>query len=392
MSANINYDKSIEACAQHYGEDADQVRRYMKEGLETALNMGNRGPIRFEEDGSLHPDIREAYAKTGFYVFTGVISDEEMAHINADMNEVRARLPISPESQLDSRGDAALGVGSKAPALIWSKPLSDPLGGTELANGRHQVKLKELKTDDDAPEHVPFVLFGSLQYSDSALRMYAHPELLKVASAINGEDFTPFNEVLFIKDPGRGAAVSWHQDGDTHWDNPDFDPEIHGFNFMAQVYASTPVNGVWVLPGTHKQGKIDITQLVEASGGERLKGAVPLICDAGDVVICNRQLVHGSFANAGYEPRITINFGFHRRDAVLDVKGAGIHSESVIYDDKHIKKRTEVLGYAMAARRAQYPDESPFDYKPFGGSSSRFTWDEQAREAIKDYNLLDLSI
>ena len=34
------------------------------------------------------------------------------------------------------------------------------------------------------------------------------PQLLKIAEAINGEDFTPFNEALFIKEPGVGAAVS----------------------------------------------------------------------------------------------------------------------------------------------------------------------------------------
>jgi hypothetical protein len=49
-------------------------------------------------------------------------------------------------------------------------------------------------------------------------------------------------------------AVSWHQDGTTHWESDDFDQDIHGFNFMAQVYGSTAVNGVWVLPGSHKLG------------------------------------------------------------------------------------------------------------------------------------------
>jgi hypothetical protein len=41
-----------------------------------------------------------------------------------------------------------------------------------------------------------------------------------MAEAVNGIDFAPFHEGLFIKDAGLGAAVSWHQDGDTHWDNP----------------------------------------------------------------------------------------------------------------------------------------------------------------------------
>jgi hypothetical protein len=123
------------------------------------------------------------------------------------------------------------------------------MGGTQIARGRHQIKLKDLDAGENAPKDAPFILSGSLQFSDAALRLYAHPQLLAVAASINGRDFVPFNEVLFIKDPGLGAAVSWHQDGDTHWTNPDFDEDIHGFNFMAQVYGSSPVNGVWVVPG-----------------------------------------------------------------------------------------------------------------------------------------------
>jgi hypothetical protein len=124
----------------------------------------------------------------------------------------------------------------------------------------------EPKAPEDSPVASPFILLGSLQFSEACLRTYAHPELLKVAEAINGKDFAPFNEALFIKEPGIGAAVSWHQDGVTHWDSENFDEDIHGFNFMAQVFGSTAVNGVWVVPGTHKIGKIDIQELVNISG------------------------------------------------------------------------------------------------------------------------------
>ncbi len=275
---------------------------------------------------------------------------------------------------------------------MWSKPLSDPLGGTDLGRGRHQIKLKELKAADEAPEDAPFILMGSLQFSEAALRTYAQPDLLRVAAAIKGADFVPFNEVLFIKDAGLGAAVSWHQDGDTHWDNPDFDENIHGFNFMAQAYGSTPVNGVWVVPGTHKLGKLDIKEMVRESGSERLKDAVPLVCAPGDVVICNRQLVHGSFPNSGFEPRLTINFGFHRRSSVLNVEGAGIHSPVAVYDDDLIKTRSRVIGYAIDARSKKYPDERPFEYQPFAASGETYVWNAEAKAGLKDYNLLDLSI
>ena len=389
---HLEYEKSINACAAHYGDEAEAVKNYMREGQARAFALNNRGPIRFNRDGALDEAIVRAYSKYGFYVFQNVIGKTEMADIHEDIEELRSRFPSHPGSEVDLQGRRAIDADCKAPGLTWCKPLSDPLGGTAIANGRHQVKLKELQTTENAPEAVPFILLGSLQFSEAALRIYGHPELLKVAAAINGEDFAPFNEVLFIKDAGLGSAVSWHQDGDTHWDHPDFDEGIHGFNFMAQVYESTPVNGVWVVPGTHKLGKLDIKAMVAQSGSERLKDAVPMICDPGDVVICNRQLVHGSFANAGFEPRLTINFGFHRRSSVLNVKGAGIHSPVAMYTDDVIKERSKVIGYAIDARRRKYPDESPYTYKPFAERGDTFVWDNAAREHLKDYNLLDLSI
>ena len=387
-----NNSKSIEACAAHYGEDSKAMREYLLNGERSALELDNRGPIIFEQDGSLSKDILEAYNKYGFYIFTGVIEDKELEEIKQDLEQMKKRFPVSPGAQNTIDGSPALGADCSALTLVWSKPLGDPLGGTELANGRHQVKLFEPQAADGAPEFIPFILLGSLQFSETCLRMYGHPKLLKIAEEINGEDFAPFNETLFIKEPGVGAAVSWHQDGATHWDSPDFDSGIHGFNFMAQVYGSTAVNGVWVLPGSHIHGKIDIAKLVEESGSERLIGTVPIICDPGDVVICNRQILHGSFANTGFEPRITINMGFHRRSSVLNVKGAGTHSEVQIFNEEIIDKRSEVIGYGIDARRQHFPSEIPYEYKPFVKKGLTFKWDEDAREAIHDYNKLDLSI
>ena len=384
--------RSIEACANHYGEQADAMRTYLLEGQAAALALPNRGPVKFTESGALAEEIRAAYSEYGFYVFENVLSAEELDDIKADLDTMRAQFPTGPESQVNAAGEPALGADAKALTLVWSKPLGDPLGGTELANGRHQVKMFEPEADAEAPPAAPFILLGSLQFSDACLRTYAHPELLKVTESINGPDFAPFNEALFIKEPGIGAAVSWHQDGVTHWDSPDFDEDIHGFNFMAQVYGSTAVNGVWVLPGTHKQGKLDIKALVAESGSERLEGAVPIVCNPGDVVICNRQLLHGSFPNCGFEPRITVNFGFHKRSSVLGVMGGGIHSDAQVFDEEIVARRSRAIGYAIDARKQRFPNETPYDYQPLAAAANDYRWDESARADLKDYNLDDLSI
>lgn len=383
---------SIDACAAHYGEDADVVRRYMIEGQKRALALPNRGPLKFDADGNIHPDILSAYSKFGFYIFENAISAEELADITSDLAEIRSNFPKHMGAETDAQGRPALGTNNKAPTLQWARPLSDPLGGTEMANGRHQVKLFEPKAKADAPVAAPMYLAGSLQFSPACLRLYAHPGLLKMAESVHGEDFVPFHEGLFIKDAGLGAAVSWHQDGDTHWDNPNFNEDIHGFNFMGQVFGSTAVNGVWVIPGTHKEARADIVKLVTDAGTERLPQAVPIICNPGDVVINNRQIVHGSFANTGFETRVTVNFGFHRRSSILNVHGAGIHAEAATFDDAFIKERSRVIGLAIEARKQRFPNEVSYNYAPQAAEQDSIVYDAAAQAALLDYNLMDLSI
>ena len=116
---------------------------------------------------------------------------------------------------------------------------------------------------------------------------------------------------LLFKQPGLGGPVAWHQDGVTHWDSPDWDEGIHGFNFQVQLYSTTPANSLWVMPGTHKLGRIDIkARIAENDGSETLPGAVPLLCQPGDVTIVNRQMLHASFANTSPDLRVSMTFRF----------------------------------------------------------------------------------
>jgi ectoine hydroxylase-related dioxygenase (phytanoyl-CoA dioxygenase family) len=372
-----------------YGPEEAAMQTYLQEGERRAFDLGNRGPIRFTADGKVHPDILDAYWRCGFYVFENVLDRNELADIETDFQDILTRLPSEKGSPVDATGRPALGADMKAPSLFWSKPLGDPFGGTKLAGGRHPVKMFEPKVASDAPKDVVYLILGSLQFSEAALRVYGHPGLLAVAAAVNGDDFVPFNEALFIKEPGRGASVAWHQDGLTHWSSPDWDQGSHGFNFMAQLYGCTPANGVWVVPGSHKRGKADIRAMAAAAGTDRLPGAVPIVCKPGDVAITNRQAVHGSFANTSPDWRVTLNFGFHRRKSVLGVMGSGLHNAPSVYDAERIAQRARVIGYAIDARARRFPDETPYVYTPH---AETYRWDAEAKAGLKDYNLLDLSI
>jgi hypothetical protein len=383
---------SVPALAVDYGPEEEAMQAYLRCGEERAAELGNRGPIRFTAHGKAHPDILDAYWRCGFYVFEGVLRPEELADIEADLHDILDRLPVERSASVDAKGRPALGLGHAAPTLFWSKPLGDPFGGTGLARGRHPVKMFEPKPAAGAPEEVVYLILGSLQFSEAALRVYGHPHLLAIAAAVNGDDFVPFNEAMFIKEPGLGASVAWHRDGVTHWESPDWDEGSHGFNFMAQLYGCTPANGVWVVPGSHKLRQVDIKAMVAEAGGERLPDAVPIVCRPGDVAITNRQAVHGSFANTSRDWRVTLNFGFHRRRSVLGVEGGGVHNARAVYDAERIRQRARVIGYAIDARRRRFPDEPAFSYLPHVAAGETWRWDDDARAGMKDYNLLDLSI
>jgi len=369
--------------ADHLAAMAD----YCREGEARAMQLGNRGPIRFGADGRLDPAIVEAYWTHGFYVLEGVVGPEELGQLRADVDAVLARAPASPDADKE-RNDGIL-----KPPYRWARPLSDPLGGTTKNNGRHPIAMSQPTVGADGPQWTVELLDGNLHLMDAALRLYGHPGLLSVAAAILGEDFVPYNEVTFVKEAGLGPSVAWHQDGTTHWDAPDWDQGAHGFNFMTQLYPSTAGNSVWVLPGSHKRGKADIRRLAAESGSDRLAGAVPLLCAPGDTIVTNRQIVHGSFANSSPDRRVTLNEGFFPRKRVLGVTTRKLTGEIQTYDRDRIDARSRILQLAIDARRQRFPQETPFVYKPLAGREDENRWNETTRRTLlRNYNQRDMFI
>ena len=62
------------------------------------------------------------------------------------------------------------------------------------------------------------------------------------------------------------------------------------------------------------------------------------------------------------------------------------------YDAERIRKRSEMIGYAIAARHQRFPEETPYNYRPHLQSGERYRWDEAARAAVQGYNRNDLVI
>ena len=361
---------------------------YLDAGERRAHELGNRGPMRFDDSGCVHQDILDAYGRTGFYVFENILQASEVAQLTAEFEEILERAPTGSEATTDAHGRLAIGGDLARPSFRFAKPLSDPNGGTASTHGRYPAKMSEPAVPQHAPEEVLYNIGGVLNLMDSALYLYGHPSLLKVAAAINGDDFVPFTDTIWVKPAGLGASVAWHQDGTTHWDNPELAAGTHGFNFMTQLYDTNPQSALWVVPGTHDEGKIDISaRMRDNDGSDQLPDAVPMLAKSGDIAICNRQALHGSFANTSDAPRATLVFGFHPRASVENVKGWADRP----YDEAQIAARARIISLAVDARAQQYPDEARFVYSPLAHETT--LW--QGREddtTLRNYNLNDLRI
>ena len=248
-----------------YGEDEADMVRYRAGGR--APGAGARqprpDPLRRATAGSTRRSSTPTSAH-GFYIFEGVLGQEELDDIERDVADMLERAPVTKGAPLDRHGPPGARRRRPGRNLSWTRPLADPIGGTEAAHGRHPVKMNEpVAAGGRARVRACSSSSGSLQFSPACLRVYGHPQLLAVAAAVNGDDFVPFNEAVWIKHPGLGGSVAWHQDGWTHWDSPDLDSGSHGFNFMGQLYGCTAANGLWVVPGSHRGGKADIKAMVE---------------------------------------------------------------------------------------------------------------------------------
>merc|ERR1712096_471616 len=111
-----------------------------------------------------------------------------------------------------------------------------------------------------APALVPVNVTHPMGLLDSALRVYGHPLLLRVAETLSGPDFIPFTDNFFCKLPFLGTSTAWHQDPSSGWDEtwsePGFDLATCGHNFHLSVFRSTPETALWMLPGSPKMGRV----------------------------------------------------------------------------------------------------------------------------------------
>jgi hypothetical protein len=348
---------------------------YCRDGRARALELGNRGPVRLDANGNLAPDIVDAYHRCGFYVFTGVLSSNEVAELETEFDELLGNAPIAKDEQVDRHGRPVRFPG-------YYSMSSDDLFGQK-------------GVDEVLARPVIGLVSHPLMMMDSALRVYGHPLIMKMAEAVNGPDFVPFHESIFHKGAGEGPPTPWHQDGRTHWDeggeallNPDGSGHSHGFNLNVSWSTCTPQNCLWVVPGSHRRWRL-------ADGGsfpkptEVLPDAVPMMMEPGDCGMVNRSSLHGSYRNHSDQRRVTMVLGFHKRSSAVGTETTNVHafrlpggsnSRRIIYSEDYVCRRSRMIPLAIDARRQHFVDEEPYEYQ--GSFVGDAAWSETTRAEI----------
>ena len=340
---------------------------YEKEGCARAHALGNRSAMRFDANGRLAQDILDAYRRTGFFVFTGVLSAEEVAELRTEFDELLDNAPATLEGDTDQRGRPVKYAG--------------------------YYTLSAREGEGESASAVVGLFSHPLMMMDSALRAYAHPDILRMVASVNGDDFVPFHESIFHKGAGEGPPTRWHQDGRTHWtpdgaalEQADGSGKTHGFNLSVSWSNCTPENCLWVVPGSHKRWRL-------TNGGafppitERLADAVPVLLSPGDCAMVNRSSLHGAYPNRSAERRITMVLGYHKRDSAIGTETTNVHAfkrpgttKHIKYSEDYVLRRTRMIPLAIDARRQRFPNEEPYEYT--GSYIGDARWNESTRAEI----------
>jgi hypothetical protein len=207
----------------------------------------------------------------------------------------------------------------------------------------------------DHPDDPDFVYAGETMWrvdylhgkgSPASLELLGSPAVLGVAESMCGPDFVPTYESLVFKHEGNGAPVQWHQDA------------VHPrrwriFNFDLYLDDSRSGAGaLWVIPGS-QLGRRDACAIAEDHGWMP-PGAVEVEMAAGDVLLHDVMVVHGSPGCEGNALRRTIYYEFR---AAAEILADGP------WDRTWIDRRMRLVPLGIEAHRARYPDTPGYEWR-----------------------------
>ncbi|MGI8926475.1 MAG: phytanoyl-CoA dioxygenase family protein [Tepidiformaceae bacterium] len=198
-----------------------------------------------------------------------------------------------------------------------------------------------------------------------SLELLGCPEVLAIAESLCGSNFVPTYESMVFKQEGNGAPIQWHQDACY--------PVKHRI-FNLDVYLDESKIGAGalkVIPGSNWRRQ-DICAIADDHGWSP-PGAIDVEMQAGDVLLHDVMVVHGSEQTAGNALRRTIYYEFRAAEEIID---------DGPWDRQWIDRRLRLIPLGLRRHRDAYPNARQFawnvaaEFRPAAGG------DEQAELRI----------
>lgn len=180
----------------------------------------------------------------------------------------------------------------------------------------------------------------------ASLELLGSRAVLGIAESLAGPDFVPTYESMVMKSAGDGAPVPWHQDA------------VHARRhrlFNVDVYLDDSRSGagaLHVIPGS-QTARTDACALAETYGWA-LPGAIEVELEAGDVLIHDDMVVHGSPPASGNALRRTIYFEFRPARSIL---------EDGPWTPEWMDARLRLIPLALAERAQWVGPEDQFEWR-----------------------------
>lgn len=255
------------------------------------------------------------FRENGFLVIRGVLQNEELKAVQDDMQ------------------------------VLLEKGIQGVEGDNDYQYG------KGAKTGGNVLKRIEYVV----DKSDAAKALLAHPFILNSVEKLQGNSFIPTWDSMVIKMPNEGIIVPWHRDAERPTGCKDDRPI---FNMDFYLDSADLKSCLWVIPGSN-------TWTVEASKercsreGFSTEDAIPVPLEAGDAIIHDITVVHGSPSGDGNALRRTVYFEFRPGEIELEF---GPHNKD------YLKAKQQVLLECIEIRKqaAYTAGETPYAYRPAG--------------------------
>jgi hypothetical protein len=142
-------------------------------------------------------------------VCEGAVAGQELVELQSDVERI-----LEHAEALHHAGQDDQALVTNAPQWFAGMRTGrmPPLGQDGRPDGRNPVSMDTFPLLADAPDSVLRSVSSWGRLSAAGLRLLGHPQLLAIAEAVNGPDFTPFggaNEEMIVKVPRYGSSVAW---------------------------------------------------------------------------------------------------------------------------------------------------------------------------------------